>query len=264
MFCTGGRNIGAILVRAAAACAIILVIFGWDCTYRSSVAQGVAGQHTELGLGAGVSREAWSLYSTMTVAPFGVLSEDGLRLRTTGGYGAFRYSAVRPQGGGDQLIKFRGTVSFADLLVGYHQQLGGLTLKLYGGAMATRHVIDPFDPEAEVQGTGVDAKAVLETWWTISEQAWASLDLSYGTLHESYAGRLRLGWRLIPVLSAGVEVAADGNSDGDFGRIGTFLRYEWADGEISASAGMMTDWAGIEKIDTRGGAYGSISWLNRF
>jgi hypothetical protein len=229
-----------------------------------SAAQQPTGQNAEVGLGAGVSRDAWSVYSSMTVAPFGALTEDGLRLRTTGGYGAFQYSAMRPSGGGGQLVKFRGSVSFGDLLVGYHQQLGALTLKLYAGGMATRQVIDPFDPEAEVQGPGIGGKAVIETWWTISEQAWASLDLSYGSLHETYAGRLRLGWRLVPVVSAGLEVSADGNSDGDSGRVGAFLRYEWASGEISVSAGMMTDWAGIEKIDTRGGAYATVSWLNRF
>jgi len=229
-----------------------------------AVAQQTAGQHSEVGLDTGVSRDAWSVYSSMTVAPFGALSEDGLRLRTTGGYGAFRHTTVRPSGGGGQLIKFRGSVSFGDLLVGYHQQLGGLTLMPYAGAMATRYVIDPFDPEAHVQGTGVGGKGVLETWWTFSEQAWASLDLSYRSLHETYAGRLRLGWRFISVVSAGLEVAADGNSDGDSGRVGGFLRYEWVDGEISASAGMLTDWAGMEKIDTRGGAYATVSWLNRF
>jgi hypothetical protein len=228
-----------------------------------AVAQQPAGQHAEVGLGAGVSRDAWSVYSSMTVAPFGALTQDGLRLRTTGGYGAFQYTAVRPSGGG-RPIKFQGSVSFGDLLVGYHQQMGALTLKLCAGAMAARYVIDPFDPEAHVQGAGVGGKAALETWWTISEQAWASLNLSYGSLHQTYAGRLRLGWRLMPVLSAGVAVAADGNTDGDSGRVGGFLRYEWADGEISASAGMLTDWAGIEKIDTRGGAYATVSWLNRF
>ena len=129
--------------------------------------------------------------------------------------------------------------------------------------MVARHAIDPFDAEAEVQGPGVGGKVAVETWWTISDMAWSSLDVSYGTLHESYAGRLRLGWRVVPVLSAGVEAAADGNIDGRSGRVGGFLRYEWAQGEVSASGGLMTDWADIERIDARGG-YATISWLNRF
>ena len=197
------------------------------------------------------------------MAPFGAITADGLRLRATGGYGAFRYSGLRPVGAGSQLVSFRGTVSFADVLLGYHKQLGPLTLKAYAGAMATQHLIDPFDPEAAVQGSGLGGKVALETWWTISEQAWASLDVSYGSLHESYAGRLRLGWRLLPALSAGMEAGAAGNTDGDSGRIGAFLRYEWERGEIATSAGLLTDWADIEKTDPRG-AFATISWMNRF
>jgi hypothetical protein len=232
-------------------------------THKPAVAHGPASRQTEISVGAQASREAWSIYSSATVAPLGALSEDGLRLRTTGGYGAFRYSGLRASGGSSELVRFRGTVSFADLLVGYHRQLGPVTLKLYAGAAAARHTIDPFDPEAEVQGAGVGGKAAVETWWTISDMAWAQLDVSYATLHESYAGRLRFGWRVVPVLSTGVEVAADGNVDGSSGRVGGFLRYEWAHGEVSASAGLMTDWADVERIDARGG-YATISWLNRF
>lgn len=259
MFCVGGRRPQLVLARAVGVGGLVMLAFA----SRPAGAQDRAGQQTEFSVGAEASRQAWSIYSGATVAPFGALSEDGLRLRTTGGYGSFRYSGLRASGGGSELVKFRGTVSFADLLVGYHRQLGPLTLKLYAGAVAARHAIDPFDAEAEVQGAGVGGKAAVETWWTISDVAWSSLDVSYATLHESYAGRLRLGWRVFPVLSTGLEVAADGNVDGRSGRVGGFLRYEWAQGEVSASGGLMTDWADLEKIDARGG-YATVSWLNRF
>ena len=238
-------------------------MFCWDCANRPSAAQEAASAQFEFSMGAEASRQAWSLYSGLTYAPFGDIMDDGLRLRATGGYGAFRYWGQRAVGAGSQRVNFRGTVSFADLLLGYHQQLGPLTLKYYAGAMATQHLIDPVDPEAEVQGAGVGAKAAVESWWTISEQAWASLDLSYGTLHDSYAGRLRLGWRLLPALSAGLEAGAAGNTDGDSGRAGAFLRYEWAGNEIATSAGLTSDWASLDKIDARG-AYATISWMNRF
>lgn len=263
MSCVRGRSFGLIVSRSVVAGAVILVALGCDGGHQPGTAQEAARENTEISAGAGVSRQSWSVYSGTTFAPFGALTEDGLRLRATGGYGAFHYSAARPSGGGGQLVKFNGNVSFGDLLVGYHQQLGTLTLKLYAGAMATRHVIDPFDPEASVQGSGIGGKTVLETWWTLGEHAWASLDVSYGTLHDTYGGRLRLGWRLVPLLSTGIEVAADGNTDGDAGRVGAFVRYEWAQGEISASTGLMTDWAGIEKVDARG-AYATVSWMNRF
>jgi hypothetical protein len=263
MSCVWGRSFGLIASRSAVAGAVILLALGCDGGHRPGMAKEAAGQHAEISVGATVSHQYWSVYSGTTFAPFGALTEDGVRLRATGGYGAFHYSALRPSGGGGQLIKYRGTASFGDLLVGYHQQLGALTLKLYAGAMATRHVIDPFDPEASVQGNGIGGKTVLETWWTLGEHAWASLDVSYGTLHDTYGGRLRLGWRLAQPLSTGIEVAADGNSDGDSGRVGAFVRYEWAQGEVSASGGLMTDWSGIEKIDARG-AYATVAWMNRF
>lgn len=263
MFCVKGCSFRLFLSRPIVAGAVILGTLAGDGGHRPAMAQQAGGQNTEIAAGAAVSRQYWSVYSGTTVAPFGALTEDGLRLRATGGYGAFQYSAFRPSGGGGQLVKFRGTVSFGDLLVGYHQQVGALTFKLYAGAMASRHVIDPFDPEASVQGSGIGGKTVLETWWTLGEHAWASLDVSYGTLHDTYGGRLRFGWRLAPPLSTGIEVAADGNTDGDSGRVGAFVRYEWAQGEISASTGLMTDWAGIEKIDARG-AYATIAWLSRF
>ncbi len=263
MFCVRGRSFGLFLSRPVVVGAVFLGVLASDGAQRCGVAQEAAGQHTELSAGAAVSQQYWSAYSGTTFAPFGALTEDGVRLRATGGYGAFHYSALRPSGGGGQLIKYRGTASFGDLLVGYHQQIGALTLKLYAGAMASRHVIDPFDPEASVQGIGFGGKTVLETWWTLGEYAWASLDVSYGTLHDTYGGRLRLGWRLAPLLSTGIEVAADGNTDGDSGRVGAFVRYEWAQGEISASTGLMTDWAGIERVDARG-AYATVAWMNRF
>jgi hypothetical protein len=235
-----------------------------DCADRPVVAQETAKvPQYEISAGAEAAHQAWSLYTGMTAAPFGAVTDDGLRLRTAGGYGAYTYSGPRPVGGGSQIVKFHGSVSFADLLLGYQKQVGPVTLKLYGGAMFIDQVIDPVDPEAQAQGAGIGAKALLETWWTVSEQAWASVDLSYGTLHENYAGRVRLGWRLMPALSTGVEAGAAGNVDGDSGRAGMFLRYEWDGGEISGSGGFMSDWAGIEKLDNRG-AYATISWMSRF
>jgi Cellulose biosynthesis protein BcsS len=219
-------------------------------------------QQYEFSAGAQVATHAWSTYSGLTVAPFGSMLEDGLRLRVVGGYGAYSYSGLRPVGGGSQLFKFNGTSSFGDLLIGYHQQLGPLTLKVYAGGMATNHVLSPVDPDAEVIGPGFGAKVAIETWWTISELAWSSLDLSYGTVHESYASRLRVGWRLTPPVSVGLEAAAVGDTDGDSGRLGSFVRYEWDGGELSASAGLMTDWASIQK-ETHGG-FATISWMNRF
>ena len=66
----------------------------------------------------------------MTVAPFGSILEDGVRLRAAGGYGAYAYSGRRAAGPASHLVDFDGKAGFAELLIGYHKQMGRLSLKL--------------------------------------------------------------------------------------------------------------------------------------
>ena len=81
-------------------------------------------------------------------------------------------------------------------------------------------------------------------------------------------GRGRLGWRLLPTLSIGIEAGAAGNIECDIARAGGFLRYEWAAGEVSASAGWSNDKlldgtpvAGLAAAST---PYASLAWLTKF
>ena len=68
------------------------------------------------------------------------------------------------------------------------------------------------------------------------------MDLSWSTLHDIYGARARLGWRLWPQLSVGVEGGATGSWDYDTARVGGFVRYEWATGELSVSGGVYGRW----------------------
>jgi hypothetical protein len=222
----------------------------------------------ELSAGAQAFRNAWALYTGVTAAPLGGLDTEGLRVRAVGGYGAYTYSGRRAAGTGSRLVEFEGETAFADLLVGYQKQLGALTVKGFAGLMASGRRISPDDPETAIRGGGFGAKLVLETWWTISEQTWASVDVSWGTLHDTYAGRGRLGWRLAPMLSIGLEAGAAGNNECDIARAGGFLRYEWATGEASLSAG----WSNDKLLDDTAGTglaaastpYATVSWLTKF
>jgi len=187
----------------------------------------------------------WSIYTGASFAPFGSVREDGLRVRGIAGYGDYG----------------NGTVVFADLLVGYHAQLGPLTLKVLAGVTAADR--DPDHPGSMPQGAGLGAKGVVETWWNITDRVWTSTDLSWSSLHSVYSGRARLGWRLWPELSAGFEGGATGTLDRDIARIGGFVRYEWATGELSISGGLAidgpaSDWQGPP------GAFGTVSVLSRF
>jgi hypothetical protein len=181
----------------------------------------------EFWAGAQAFKHAWSLYTGTTVAPFGDIQEDGLRLRMVGGYGAYRYAGLRAVGVGSQTVHFKGTVAFSDTLVGYQKQLGPVTVKAFAGLAAAQYRVEPDDPETTIRGPGLGGTAALETWWNISDRAWSSVDVSWSSLHASHAARARLGWRFLPALSAGLEAGSAGNRESDIVRLGGFLRYEW-------------------------------------
>lgn len=222
----------------------------------------------EFWTGAQASKTTWSLYTGTTVAPFGDILEDGLRVRVVGGYGTYRYAGPRAVGVGSEVVHFKGTVSFSDLLAGYQRQLGPVTVKAFAGLALAQHRIEPDDPETTIRGPGFGAKAALETWWTITDRAYSSLDVSWSTLHDSYAARARLGWRFLPALSAGLEAGGAGNRETDIVRAGGFVRYEWATGEISASGGFSNDTlgqgAGRTSLTQSNAPFATVSWLARF
>jgi hypothetical protein len=221
----------------------------------------------EVWSGAQAVAHAWSLYGGATVA-LGGLQNDGLRLRAASGYGVYSYTTTRAVGLTSEAVRVHGMATFTDLLVGYHKQLGPVTVKAFAGLMQADHRLNPDDPETSIRGAGFGGKVALETWWTIGDRAWSSLDLAWGSLHDTYNARARLGWRLLPALSVGLEAGAAGNVEGDSGRVGGFLRYEWAGGEVSLSGGASSD----KLLDDFGGMatgkssvpFATFSWLTRF
>ncbi|HJU32178.1 MAG TPA: cellulose biosynthesis protein BcsS [Hyphomicrobiaceae bacterium] len=221
--------------------------------------------HFEFWVGASAFRNVWSIYSGTTVAPFGSVQEDGARLRLTGGYGEDRYSSQTPAGS----RSFRGRGSFADLLIGYHAQLGNLTLKAFAGPTLADRQTTPSDPATTSLGMDWGGKAVLETWWNIGERTWTAVDLSWASLHDSYSARVRLGWRLTPAISIGVEASAVGSEGSDIAGAGGFLRYETATGELSFSGGVTNDRlrendGGLLGVTQSGTPIATVSWLTRF
>jgi len=211
-------------------------------------------QQFEAWAGTEVFRDVWSIYAGSTYAPFGSVNQDGVRLRVVAGHGAYSYAAPAAAG------TFHGTVHFAYLLAGYHKQFGTLTVKVFGGLTVTdRDVGDP----AGHRGTDWGGRLVLETWWNITEQAWTSVDVSWTTLDDVYGARGRLGWRLSPAFSVGLEAASTGNLDYDAARLGGFVRYEWANGELSLSAGAAGDGPGSGDVDLQG-AFATLNVLTRF
>lgn len=236
----------------------------------------------EMSAGTDVTANVWLLYAGATLAPLGVVGRDGLLLRSGGGYGQYRYSGPRFGDPAGSERKFLGTVSYIDALVGYQKKVGPLTAKAFVGIAAIDHVIAPGDPIALggllAQGLEYGVKGVTELWLDIGSAAWASLDMSWTSAHQTYSSRARLGYRLLPQLSAGLEAGVNGNAlDGEplpdgkprqelkpAGRIGLFARYEWAATEVSLSAGVTRNaWDVDGDLELREG-YATLNLLMRY
>jgi cellulose biosynthesis protein BcsS len=235
-------------VRAAGTVAAALVL-GGEKAHGEAPEAAQSPPRVETWSGGEVFRHVRSVYGGATVAPFGGVQEDGFRLRGVLGYADYG----------------KGTMAFGDVLIGYHKQLGSVTGKIFGGLTVTDHVPDPGEPFAALRGTEHGGKGVLEAWWNITDQAWASADLSFGSTHMDYGGRIRAGWRLWPELSVGVEGGSGGTVEPDLrdtARIGGFLRYEWATGEVSVSGGWSAEGTWLERDGPA--PFATVSLLTRF
>ena len=212
----------------------------------------------EVSAGAEATRNSWSAYSTLTVAPFSTIDVDGFRLRTSGGYGRYRYEGFRDIGKSRVPTEFGGITSFTDLMLGYQMQIARTTLKGFLGGAGITHLITPNDRENAVTGLAIGFKATIETWTDLTDEFWLSADGSWTQAHETYGSRVRGGWRVLPEVSIGAEAGLHGNATFDGGRGGLFVRYAPDWGEISISGGVMGD---IDKPDA---PYGSLNVLLKY
>lgn len=233
--------------------------------------------------GADLAHDVWLLYSGITFAPTSDIYGDGVRLRASGGYGQYRYQGHRAGDPKDTERKFHGTVSYAEALIGYQMRFGELTAKAFVGIAAIDHTVSPDDPielgGLLTQGMEYGVKGALELWLNLGSTAWTSLDASWTNAHQTYAGRWRLGYRILPTVSLGLEAGINGNAldearildDGSQrdelrpqSRVGLFARYEWNSGEVSISGGLSNNAYDFGKTDGFDEFYGTVNWLMRF
>lgn len=242
-------------------------------------------------VGADVASNVWLLYSGVTLAPWSGIHDPGLRFRAAGGYGGYSYDRdadVTP----DPRRRPRAThltaqTYFADILVGYLARYGELTAKGFVGAAIISHEISPKDEETVAIGEEVGIKGVVELWLNMGERGWGSLDLSWTSAHNTRTARTRLGYRVWPKLSLGLEGGLNLDSQGecrmqgpgvsgclrdptddgraellDYARAGVFARYEWGTGEASLGVGVLGDSLGDDGTELS--PYATVNWLTQF
>ena len=226
----------------------------------------------EIWLGADVGAHNWLVYSGGTYAPWGDIHADGFRLRATTGYGHYDYHW-------DRATKVDVDKAYADALVGYQLRYGELTAKAFAGWA----ILSDLDvPSATVRKARFNTgfKTALELWLNLGSQAWTSLDLAYADTRQTWSIRSRIGYRMLPTVSVGLEGIVNHSSlvgqvqinkvteqlAGN-ARVGAFVRYEWFGGEISASGGLTGDINGdLGNLDLlqRPSPYGTLNWIIQF
>ncbi len=193
--------------------------------------------HTEIFTGVGATSNSVSGYLGAGYAFGKKLYEEGWRLRAVGSLGAYDYRGTLFGRGEDLATTFDGEATYGAALIGYQVRRQSLFLKLFAGIEAEDQAITPRDPANSVQGSAVGAKLVAESWWDATPTIYASLDASYRTAFEEYGSLARLGYRIGPLVSLGLEGGALGNEEYEAGKAGGFARLNLAFGEATLSGG---------------------------
>lgn len=193
--------------------------------------------HTEMFSGFEVSDNYTSGYAGGGYAFGRGLHAPGLRLRAVGAFGRYHYDGTLFDGSDYATTTFQGQVAFAAAFIGYQFHPRAVIVKLFAGIEAEDHHIVPRDPNNTVQGTGIGVRILAETWYDISPRWFVSSDASYGSAFQEYFGLARVGFRVRPKLSLGLEGGALGNEEYDAGRGGGFVRVYLRKFEVTLSGG---------------------------
>jgi len=230
-------------------------------------------RHYEIWTGVDVARTVWLAYGGTTLAPFSDIHEDGLRLRYAGGYGQYKYlsNAAAPP---FQPLEFRAAMTYQEGLIGYLKRFGPLTAKAFIGYAQIDHRVFPLDRFNRAQGSKAGVKGVIELWLNIGSQSWASLDLSWAQAHNTRSARTRVGYKVYPNVSMGMEAGLNMDSQAefkineenidhrastlDYGRVGGFVRLDWYGGEVSVSGGLLGNFTRDKS------AYATVNYIKQF
>jgi hypothetical protein len=237
MFAVGGcvQQVGCMRLRASEAVRAIVV---GAALLSAPVAHAEPNEpHAEIFTGIEASNNAISGYLGGGYAFGKGLYEPGWRLRAVGSIGRYDYQGTLFGGGADPATTFDGVGSYGAALLGYQFRRHALFVKLFAGVEAEDQQITPHDPDNSVQGSAVGLKLLAESWLDVSPKTFLSLDASYGTAFQEYWSLARIGRRLGPKLSLGLEGGAQGNEEYDAGRAGGFVRLNLGGIEMTLSSG---------------------------
>ena len=266
---------GAIAVAALAIAACASATQAQDWTTSTTIDP--SRSQAETWSGAEGRRHGAAIWTGLTYAPFGTLLHDGLRLRAVGGAGRYHYdSLARLADGSIGPRRYTSQVTFAEAVAGYQMKLGTLTAKAFAGVAWSETLTTPHDPSVPDLGAHLAPKGALELWLDIGASAFAQLDAGWSSHRQTTQALARLGWRVTPELSGGIEAGVltrelpvhayrgTRTVEHQEAKAGLFARYEFARGEISLSGGMVSEDRETPVLSQDAKPYAAATWLWRF
>jgi hypothetical protein len=151
-----------------------------------------------------------------------------------------------------------GTTYDVGIAPGYQFTIGALILKGYLGLEYEARDTSPPDASKPLNGSYWGAQAGIEAWLPLGADAWVSAYGSYFTGTSSHSASMQLGYKPLPWLSLGPEIATFGNEDDNSARAGGFVKVDALGMETTLSAGL----SGTYKDDPS--AYGAASIYMKF
>lgn len=172
-----------------------------------------------------------------TVAPFGGLEQNGLRIRLGGLLGSYTYTASTPGIG-----KVRGDQVGGTLLVGHEWIVERTKFGIYGGLDAIDTKLDRFDPENKTPGTTLGFRGVVDFYSTPVRGFMAAGTFSFSSANAAYYMRLKGGVAVYDQVYLGPEILALGDSFYNQWRVGLHVSgVKLGPVQFGASGGYVSD-----------------------
>lgn len=240
-FASAAGGMGTVAGRFVAALCACLAAIGGGAAYAADAAiraDRAAPQLTDrisFFAGGDVARASYFVWAGIVGAPFGLLHEDGLRVRAMGGGGRYRYRTGAVHGGINE-----GTVATGEFMLGFRRNLATANVTLYLGANVESQRLAAPDPGHEAQGAAGGVKVALEFYQRLGADMYWTASAAASTVHRAYHARAAYA-REHDAFAYGFEAAVNGDARYVEPRAGLFAQSRYGRTTLQLSGGVLSN-----------------------
>jgi hypothetical protein len=182
------------------------------------------------------ARGAMFGWAGVTAAPFGMLDEDGWRLRILGGAGRYRYRTSAARAGFNN-----ATLAGAEILSGVQRSFMNGALTAYVGPHLEEQRIAEPDPGNTQVGTKFGVKVATEICARVDSVWLLNASASASTLRRTYHARTIVVRELAPMWAVGIEGAVYGDMRYTEPRAGILVNSAYGKSTVTLAAGVLAN-----------------------